>query len=59
MAKMIRCRDLGLDCDYEARADDPEALLELVRHHARRVHSLEEMSEAMVEKIRAAMRNVG
>jgi predicted small metal-binding protein len=58
MAKTIRCRDLGLDCNYEARADDPEELLELVRHHARRVHSLEEMSEAMVAKIRGAMHDV-
>ncbi len=58
MPKTIRCKDLGLDCDYEARADDPEELLELVRHHAHRAHSLEEMSEAMVDKIRAAMRDV-
>jgi predicted small metal-binding protein len=58
MPKTIRCKDLGLDCDYEARADDPEELLELVRHHAQRAHSLEEMSEAMVDKIRAAMRDV-
>ncbi len=58
MAKTIRCKDLGLDCDYEARADDPDELLELVADHAHRSHDLGELSEEMVEKIRRAMRDV-
>lgn len=58
MAKTIRCADLGLDCDYEAMADDEEELLALVRDHARRSHSLQEVSEEMVEKIRESMRDV-
>jgi len=58
MAKTIRCSDLGLDCDYEAMAEDEEELLALLRDHARRTHSLQEVSEEMVERIREAMQDV-
>lgn len=58
MAKTIRCADLGLDCDYEAMADDQKELMELVRDHARRSHDIETVSEELAEKIRNAMRDV-
>lgn len=35
MAKMISCRDAGVNCDFEARAETVEELMEKVKGHAR------------------------
>jgi len=34
MAKVLRCRDLGMNCSKEIRAEDEEALLKLAAEHA-------------------------
>lgn len=56
MAKLLRCRDVGFDCDAEVRADDEEELLRMVAEHAREVHGLEEVDDAVVDKVLAAVR---
>lgn len=35
MAKAIRCREVGFDCDFEARADTVEELLQKCNEHAK------------------------
>lgn len=56
MAKLLRCRDVGFDCDAEVRADDEEELLRMVAEHAREVHGLEEVDDAVEDKVLAAVR---
>ncbi len=57
MAKVVRCRDVGFDCDGVARADTEEEVLEEVAAHARTVHNLETVSEEVIEKVRKVMRD--
>jgi len=40
MAKVLRCRDLGIDCPKEVRADTEEELMKLAAEHAERDHGL-------------------
>lgn len=56
MAKLLRCRDVGFDCDAEVRAETEEALLALVAEHAREVHGLPEVDDAVVAKVLAEVR---
>ena len=59
MAKEVRCGDVGFfDCDGVIRADTEEEVLALVAKHAKNVHDLEEITPDIVEKVRAAMRDV-
>ncbi len=55
MAKVLRCRDVGIDCDFEARGANEQEILEKTREHARRVHGMEEIPAALVTKVSAAI----
>lgn len=57
MAKLLRCRDVGFDCDAEVRAETEDDLLRMVAEHAREVHGLEEVDDAVVEKVLASMKS--
>lgn len=56
MAKVLRCRDVGMDCDYEVRADDENEVLEMVSKHAVEVHGISEVPEPMLAQIRGLIR---
>jgi predicted small metal-binding protein len=58
MAKQLRCRDVGLNCDFEARADTEEEVLRQAAAHARSAHQIAEMPPELATKVRAAIRNV-
>lgn len=57
MAKVLRCRDVGFDCDGVIRAETEEEILKKAAEHAQTVHNLKELSEEVVEKVRAAIRD--
>jgi predicted small metal-binding protein len=40
MAKVLRCRDLGLDCPKEIRAENEDELLKLAAEHAEKDHGI-------------------
>jgi predicted small metal-binding protein len=58
MAKQLRCLDVGLNCDFEARADTEEEVLRQAAAHARSAHQIAEMPPELATKVRAAIRNV-
>ena len=45
MAKVLRCRDVGLDCPKEMRAETEDELLKLAAEHAEKDHGI---SAAMI-----------
>ncbi len=45
MEKLLRCRDLGPDCEFEACAETSEDALRIAVDHARAMHGLKEISE--------------
>lgn len=57
MPKIVRCRDVGFDCDGVVRAGTEEEALQQVAAHARAVHHLETVPDEIVQKVRAAMRD--
>lgn len=58
MAFEVHCADTGADCDFAARADTMEELMELVSDHARRTHGMEEMDAETESKLREVVREV-
>lgn len=56
MAKTLRCRDVGFDCDVEVQADTEAEILEIAAKHAVQDHGLPEVTEDVVSKVRAAIR---
>jgi len=55
MEKVIRCRDVGFDCEGVIRAKTEKEALELVAEHAKNEHGLKEVTPEVVEKIKSVM----
>jgi predicted small metal-binding protein len=56
MAKVLRCRDLGFDCDFVIRAGTEEEILKQAAEHAKAAHNMREIPAEVVTKVRAAIR---
>lgn len=56
MAKVLHCKDVGFDCEGVVRADTEGEVLQMAAEHAQSVHGLNELTEDVVEKVRAAIR---
>jgi predicted small metal-binding protein len=57
MAKVVRCRDVGFDCDGLVKAETEEEALKQVAAHAKAVHNLDTVSAEVVEKVKKVMRD--
>jgi predicted small metal-binding protein len=58
MAKQLRCRDIGMNCDFEARGNTEEEVLQQASVHARNAHQITEMPPELAAKVKAAIRTV-
>ena len=56
MAKVLRCRDVGLDCTGELRGETEEEIMRQAAEHARSAHNIGDMPPDLVQKVRAAIR---
>lgn len=56
MTMVISCRDVGADCDFEARAETEEELFKILTAHAKSGHGMSEIPPELVEKVRSAIR---
>jgi len=44
MGKVLKCRDVGVDCGFEARGATEEDILKRTAEHAKEAHGLGEIS---------------
>ncbi len=56
MALVVNFRDVGADCDFEARADTEAELFEILTEHAKSGHGMEDIPPELVERVRAVIR---
>ena len=57
MAKVLRCSDVGFECEGVIRAETEEEVLKKAAEHAKSEHNLVEISDEVVEKVRAAIQD--
>lgn len=57
MAKVLRCNDVGFECDGVIRAETEEEVLKQAAEHARTVHNVQEMTDEVVQKLRSAIQD--
>jgi len=55
MSKILRCSELIPGCDFVARADTDEEVMEQAARHVRVKHNLQKMSAGVVAIIRGAI----
>jgi len=56
MAKIIRCRDVGVDCDFEARGNTVDEVIQECREHAKTAHGINDIPPELVDRVKAAIR---
>ncbi len=55
MAKVLKCSDVGFECDGVIRADTEEQVMQQAAEHAKTVHDVQELTAEIVQKVRAAI----
>ena len=56
MTKVVKCRDVGFDCEGVIRAENEPVLLAKVAQHAKEAHGLTEITEEVVAKVKSVIR---
>ena len=56
MKKVIRCKDVGFDCEGVIKANTENEALALAADHAKKVHGLKDVTPEIVAKIKSVMR---
>jgi len=57
MAKTVNCRDVGVDCEFVARGNTEQEVLQQCAEHARAAHGMSEIPADLVMRVRAAIRD--
>jgi predicted small metal-binding protein len=55
MTKVLKCRDVGMDCDFEARGNSEDEIMVQAAEHARRDHGLESIPTEIATAVKAAI----
>jgi predicted small metal-binding protein len=53
--EVIRCRDVGVNCDFEARGQTEQEVMQQLSDHARSGHGMQEIPAELVTKVKAAI----
>lgn len=59
MGKVLKCRDVGVDCDFEVRGATEEEILAKAAEHAQGCHAGVEMTPDVQAKIKAEIKDEG
>ncbi len=55
MAKVLRCREVGMDCDFEARGGSEQEVLAKAAAHAKTDHGMDPIPDDVMKKVKAAV----
>lgn len=53
--KVISCRDVGVDCDFVARGQTEQEILQRCAEHARSAHGMNQLPPELIEKVRSGI----
>ena len=55
MAMVMKCRDVGVDCDFEARGETEREVLKKCAEHASKEHGMNPLPPELAAKVKAAI----
>lgn len=53
----FRCKDIGMDCGFEARSDSKDSLMEKIVSHAKEAHNMHTIPPDIAGKVQAAIKS--
>ena len=57
MTKVLRCNDVVGSCDFVARGESEQDILQQAAEHARSANQVNEVTPELAEKVRSAIRD--
>jgi len=58
MEKVLRCKDVGLDCSFEARGKTLDEVLKKAADHARKEHGVKRVTQDYLKSWKKLVKNV-
>ncbi len=55
----FKCRDIGMDCDFETKAKTMEELMPKIKEHAAHDHNITEIDAELQKKVTSAIKKKG
>ena len=55
MTMVVKCRDVGVDCDFEAKGQTEQEVMQKCADHARKEHGMKEIPAELATKVKAAI----
>jgi predicted small metal-binding protein len=55
MSKVLKCREVGMDCDFVAHGENEEQVMSKAVEHARKDHGMDTIPAEVVTKVKAAI----
>lgn len=52
MGKILRCKDIGVDCDFVARGNTEEEVLNKASEHAKKNHNIKKVTKDYLDSWR-------
>ncbi len=52
----FKCKDIGMDCSFEAKAKSGDELMKKIGEHAGKVHGIKTMPADLVAKVKKAIK---
>ncbi len=59
MGKVLKCRDVGVNCDFEAHGETADEILRKAAEHAKTCHVGTKITPELEQKIRASIKDEG
>ena len=56
MAKVLRCKDAGVDCDFVARGKTEEEIIQKALQHAKKDHGMATIPADLMAKVRSMIK---
>ncbi|HZQ19986.1 MAG TPA: DUF1059 domain-containing protein [Terriglobales bacterium] len=57
MVKVLRCSDVIGNCDFVAKGESEQEILQQASEHARTAHNLHEITPEVADKVKSAIRD--
>ena len=53
MSKVIQCRDLGMQCDFQARGETEQEVMQKAAEHAKSAHKMDEITPDLAARVKS------
>ncbi|MBV9678624.1 MAG: DUF1059 domain-containing protein [Acidobacteriaceae bacterium] len=55
MSKVLQCRDLGMQCDFQAHGETEQEVMQKAAEHAKSAHGIHEITPDLASQVKSAI----